>query len=253
MIYIINKFDLFVYLQSKHQKLPVENKLTFTACTISVKHCACFEKLSKEEKILLDDHSVVVNYKKGEVISKQGAFASHVMLLEKGLAKVFMETESSKLILKIVPDGNFIGMASLSNEYNTYHYSSSAYIDTTVRQIDLNIFRELLEKNSAFAREIIDILSSNSLQIYGRFFCLTQKQAYGRLADIILCLSERVFKSSEFDLPLSRKDLAELSGMSSETVIRMLNKFVKDGLIKMEGKKFTVMDYARLNQISEKG
>ncbi len=42
------------------------------------------------------------------------------------------------------------------------------------------------------------------------------------MADILLCLSDRIFKNSEFDLPLSRKELAELSGMSSETVIRML-------------------------------
>ncbi|PLW97561.1 MAG: transcriptional regulator, partial [Marinilabiliales bacterium] len=51
----------------------------------------------------------------------------------------------------------------------------------------------------------------------------------------------------------SRKDLAELSGMSSETVIRMIKKFNEDGLIQMDGKKFKVIDYDRLISISEKG
>lgn len=231
----------------------MENKINFTACTISVKHCGCFDKLTKEEKSLLEKNSVKVHYKKGEVICKQGAFASNIMMMEEGLAKVFMETGSSKLILKIVPDGNFIGMASIASEYNTYHYSASAYIDSVVQQIDLGFFRQLLDQNTEFAREIIDILSSNSLQIYGRFFCLTQKQAYGRLADIILCLAERVFKENEFDLPLSRRDLAELCGMSSETVIRMLNKFNSEELIKIENKRLKVIDYERLTQISEKG
>jgi CRP/FNR family transcriptional regulator len=231
----------------------MDNKINFTACTISVKHCKCFDKLTDAEKVLLEQNSVRVSYKKGEVICKQGAFASNIMLMEVGLAKVFMETGSSKLIIKIVPDGNFIGMASIASEYNTYHYSASAYLDSVVRQIDLNFFRKLLDENSAFAREIIDILSSNSLQIYGRFFCLTQKQAYGRLADIILCLAERVFKESEFDLPLSRRDLAELCGMSQETVIRMLNKFNSEKLINMEHKRLKVLDYERLTQISEKG
>ena len=45
------------------------------------------------------------------------------------------------------------------------------------------------------------------------------KQSFGRLADILLCLSDRVFRNEEFDLPLSRKDLSELSGLSVETVI----------------------------------
>jgi len=91
------------------------------------------------------------------------------------------------------------------------------------------------------------------VQIYGRFFCLTHKQAYGRLADILLCLSDRVFKNSEFELPLSRKELAELSGMSSETVIRMLKKFNEEGLIALDGKKFIINDFSRLRRISDTG
>lgn len=231
----------------------MENKLQFTACTISVRHSKCFEKLSEDEKRLLEDHSVRVEYRKGEVMSKQGAFPSHILYMEEGLAKVSIDTGSSSLILKIVPEGNFVGMASVSVDTQMNFYSATAYIDSVVRQINIDFFRKLIDSNPQFAMEVIDILASNSLQIYGRFFCLTQKQAYGRLADIILCLAERVFKANEFDLPLTRKDLAELSGMSAETVIRMLNKFAQEGLINMDGKKFRVIDYKRLNQISEKG
>ncbi len=110
-----------------------------------------------------------------------------------------------------------------------------------------------MEQNFEFTKEIIDILSANSLQIYGRFFCLTYKQAFGRLADILLCLSDRIFKTTEFDLPLSRKELAELSGMSAETVIRMLKEFNVEGIIKMNGKAIEVIDYQRLKQISDTG
>jgi len=49
--------------------------------------------------------------------------------------------------------------------------------------------------NTEFAKEVIEILSSNSVQVNGRFFCLTHKQSFGRLADIILCLSQRIFKA----------------------------------------------------------
>jgi len=70
---------------------------------------------------------------------------------------------------------------------------------------------------------------------------------------ILICISDRIFKTDEFVLPLSRKDLAELSGMSSETVIRMLKKFHDDGLIQLDGKNFRILDYERLKQVSEKG
>lgn len=231
----------------------MEDKLQFTACTINVIHRACFDKLTDEERLLLEKNSVTISYKKGEVICKQGAFASHIILMENGLSKVFIESTANTLILKLVPGGNFIGMATIAEAQNVFPYSASAYVDSVVKQIDRSVFRQLLSQNQAFALEIIDIMSSNSLQIYGRFFCLTQKQAYGRLADIILCLAERVFKTNEFDLPLSRKDLAELCGMSQETVIRMLNKFSSEGLIKMTGKQFQVFDHESLNKISKTG
>jgi CRP/FNR family transcriptional regulator len=224
-----------------------------TSCTINSHNCRCFEKLSKEEMDILDTHSVRIKYKKREIICKQGSFVSHVMYVEKGLAKVFLDNGSNNLVLKIIPEGNLLGLTSVSEDHNTFQYSAMAYVDSEVKLIDINIFRQMVRQNPGFASEVIDILSANSVQIYGRFFCLTHKQAYGRLADILLCLSNRVFKTSEFDLPLSRKDLAELSGMSSETVIRMLKKFGDDGLITLEGKRFKVLDFERLQKISEIG
>ncbi len=231
----------------------MDNKFRFTGCTISARTCRCFEKLNAEETKLLDENSVNIQNQKKEVICKQGGFVSHIMYVEQGLVKVFIDDGESSLVLKIIPGGAFLGLATVSEEHNTYQYSAQAYVDTKIRQIDIKVFRQLVSQNSEFAREVIDILSTNSVQIYGRFFCLTHKQAYGRLADILLCLSDRVFMNSEFDLPLSRKDLADLSGMSSETVIRMLKKFNEDGLIKMQGKNFKVLDHTRLKHISETG
>jgi CRP/FNR family transcriptional regulator, polysaccharide utilization system transcription regulator len=224
-----------------------------TSCTINSHQCRCFDTLTPDELKLLEDNSVKIRYKKREIICKQGSFVSHVMHVEQGLAKVFLEDGMHSLVLKIIPKGNLLGLTSVSQDYNTYQYSAMAYVDSEIRQIDINIFRQLLKRNGDFAREIIEILSSNSVQIYGRFFCLTHKQAFGRLADILLCLADRIFKSPEFELPLSRKDLAELSGMSQETVIRMLKKFHDDGLIILDGKNFTVTDYNRLKRISETG
>ena len=225
----------------------------FTGCTISPHKCRCFEKLSDEEQKILAEKSVIVKYKKGEIICKQGSFASHVMYMEHGLAKVFIDNGFDTLVLKIIPDGNMLGLSSLSDENDKFQYSAMAYIDSEIKLMDIIYFKQLLSQNSAFAKEIIDIMSNNSVQINGRFFCLTHKQSYGRLADILICLSDRIFKTNEFVLPLSRKDLAGLSGMSSETVIRMLKKFHDDGIIKLEGKNFKILDHSRLKRISEKG
>ena len=231
----------------------MEEVLRFSGCTLSYHQNKCFEKLTREERDFLHANSVKIKYKKGEMICKQGGFVSHVMYMEKGLAKVFLDNGSNSLVLRVIPDGSFLGLAVVSEEHSTFPYSAMAYMDSEIRQIDINTFRQLMKQNIDFVTEIIDILSANSIQIYGRFFCLTFKQAFGRLADILLCLSDRIFKNTEFDLPLSRKELAELSGMSPETVIRMLKEFNTEGLIRLEGKSIEVLDYQRLRKISETG
>jgi CRP/FNR family transcriptional regulator len=202
---------------------------------------------------LLDISSVTVLYKKGEVICKQGGFASHILFIENGLAKVFIEDGTNTLVLKVIPTGNLLGLSSISDENHTFQYSAMAYLDSEIKQIDINAFKKVLVQNPNFAKEVIDILISNSIQINGRFFCLTHKQSYGRMADIILCLADRIFKANEFELNLSRKDLAELSGISAETVVRMLKKFKDEGLINIDGKDFKIIDYDRLKRISETG
>jgi CRP/FNR family transcriptional regulator len=229
------------------------NRERISSCTISNHQGKFFNLLSKSEKELLDANSVTMQYKKREIVFKQGGLVSHVMFVEKGLAKIYIERCDDSLVMMLVPEGNLMGLASLSEEFTTYQFSAMTYIDSSITQIDIKVFRKLILENTAFANEILQKVISDNLQVYGRFFCLTHKQAYGTLADIILCLSERIFKLREFHLPLSRKDMAELTGMSQETVIRILKKFSDDGLIEMDKKRFKVLDYERLSRVSETG
>lgn len=231
----------------------MDKRLQFSGCTISSFDCKCLEKLTPDQQQLINEHSVKIHYRKGEMICKQGGFVSQIMYVEEGLAKVFIDNTINALLLRLVPGGSFIGLSAVSQEFSTFPYSAKVYIDSVVRQIDVKVFREILRSNSDFSSDIINILAANSVQIYGRFFCLTYKQAYGRLADIILCLTQRIFKQEKFDLPLSRKEIAELAGMSSETVVRLLKKFNEDGLIRMNGKSIEVVDVERLERISETG
>ncbi len=231
----------------------MDTSKAYTSCCIGQYKCNCFNILSQEEHDNLFSKSVLVKFAKQEMIYKQGGLVSNIMLVESGLVKVFIENESNVLVLKIITAGNLLGMTSISEKNNTYQYNAMAYVDSVIRQIDINAFRSVVKQNPAFAKEIIDMLNSNSIQINGRFFCLSHKQSFGRLADILLCLSERVFQESEFELPLSRKELAELTGLKPETVIRLLKQFSDEGIIHLNGKKINIKDNQTLKKISEKG
>jgi len=224
-----------------------------TSCTVTHENCECLDYLTAEQKQLVEDKQRIIHYKKGEIIAKHGAFASHVIFLCEGLVKVYYESGKDSLILKIVSPGNLIGLTSLQKKDNIFQYTASAYIDSVARLIDINLFKTFIMENGAFAAEIINILGENTNQINSRFFGMTHRQSYGKLADLILCLAGRIFKSSKFELHLTRKELAELAGMSTESAIRILKKFQDENYIKIENKVFEILDPEGLQRICDLG
>ena len=224
-----------------------------TSCFLESTHFSCFDLLTEDEKHLVDANRLVVNFKKGEIIGKQGSFASHIIFLNEGLVKVYLEGNPKDLILKIVPSNHLIGLPSIYDGNNRFIYSVATYSDSVVSLIDISLFKQLLGSNSQFALRIINILNEDTALIYGRFFCLTMKQSHGRVADILLCLAKRVYKTNTFNLAISRSDMADLTGLSSESVIRILKEFKDNGLISITGKDFKIIDTARLEKISQLG
>lgn len=231
---------------------PMKNTYSNT-CTVLDDANSCFDELTKEERSLIELNKISLTYKKGEIISKQGSFASHIIYLKKGLAKVYLEGKSKNLILTITPPGNLMGLPCLYDGNNVFLYSASAYIDSEVDLIDIELFKKLILQNSKFAFSIIKTLNANTVQTYGRFYCFTNKQMHGRLADILLCLAQRIYGQDSFLLPLTRADLAELTGMSTESVVRVMKDFKDDGLIKTEGKNIELINIDMLMKISDVG
>jgi len=231
------------------------NTATPYSCSFNFSDAQIFDTLTAEEYELIRQNSVVVSYKKGEMIFKQGTFATHVGILTSGLAKMYIAGTnlSKKLILKILPPVNLMGISFLNDDNSVFFYAVQAYIDSTVELIDINVVRKIIGQNAAFAKRIIDIMCEHTLINYGRFFCMTNKQTYGRMADVLLCLANRIYKTNTFYLELSRKELAELAGMSVESTTRILTKFKSEGLIRITGKNIEILDDPRLFEISQKG
>lgn len=226
---------------------------SMNSCTLNTAVENCFQTLTDKEMLLLENNLVVVNYKKGEILCKQGTLASHIMYICHGLVKIYMESEAGSLILKVLPAGNLIGLSALLDNNNVFRYSAYAYQDCKLRLIDIRVFKQLIRENNSFANQVINLLCENQIQTQTRFFAFTQKQSFGRIADTLMCLSNNIFKMDEFELPLSRKELAELTGLTPESVIRILSKFKSDQVIEIDGKVFKIINKEKLQQISDYG
>lgn len=223
------------------------------SCSIGSNSMECLKLLSESELKFLTDQMVDVYYQKGEMICKQGTFASHVMIIQEGLVKSFLEWSGENLILQIFAPVNIIGLSTLFEGNTVFQHSVQAYIDSKVSLIEISAFKQVMNSNAQFSSRMVSLLAEQSAIINGRFYCLTKKQTYGRLADVIICLANRIYKTQKFPLHLSRKDFAELSGMSIESIARIMTKFKGDGLIEINSDFVEILDYEKLNMISQKG
>ncbi len=222
-------------------------------CNECIGKSACFKELSENELIQIDNGRFEVTFKKGEIVCKQGMLASHLIYIKKGFVKLYIEGGNSKnIILTIEKDGYMIGLQSLFGN-SVFQYTAVAYEDTTVCLFEMKTISEIIERNSGFASKLIAKLNENTIRSYSRLFCLTQKQSSGRLADILLCLSDRLYKENAFEMALSRKDLAEITVMSVESLSRVIKEFKDDGIIKLNGRHLEITDRERLERICENG
>ncbi len=208
--------------------------------------------LLKENDInAIQNNCTIINFKKGETICKQGTDATHALYLAKGVVKLYIEGKKN-LILKLIKAGNYIDLQTLFGD-KTYKYSVAAVEDTMVCMIKSELLRDLAKNNSNYLFELTKTISDTGNYVYKKISDISRKQLRGRLADTILYLSEEIYNSYDFELDLTRKELAELSSMSMENAVRILSEFRKDSILSVEGKRIKILELDILKKLSDIG
>ncbi|MCF8297626.1 MAG: Crp/Fnr family transcriptional regulator [Saprospiraceae bacterium] len=223
-----------------------------TSCYYCKNKSSCFNKLNQKDLDFAFTKRVELSFRKGETLFKQGGFATHIIFIKSGLVKVFIEGKQKDLILGIMTSGSLLGLQSLFNE-DIYSYSVAAYENTQACQIDISSFRDFASKNAEFSKEIIKSCNINTSYYFKRFYTVSNKTVTGRFADVILYLSELVYKNDKFATSLSRKEIADFGGMSIESLSRVINDFNSEKIIKVSGKNFEILNPVLLKKISESG
>ena len=218
--------------------------------------CNCkssvFKKLSIPELELINQNRFEVSFKAGEIMFKQGTPSPHFLCITKGMAKIYIEGLGKNLILGLIKPVEYIFGPGIYVD-NRHHYSASAVEDSTACLVDVNTYKQLVRKNPDFAEEFIQRFSQQAIINFDQFISLTQKQMHGRIADALIYLSEKVYCSNPFELTISRQDLADLSGMSKESAIRILKEFKEEGILTSEGNLIQILNHGQLQHISATG
>lgn len=224
-----------------------------TNCKECVYRSWAFKNLRQDELNLINKTKIERLYRKGDIICQEGDNISSFMYLQNGLVKIYKtETNKKEHIISLAKPKDFIGLLSIFS--NTNHiYSISAIEDSIICFVDLKVIKNLIKTNGIFAIDFFEKISSISDSVIKTRIDINTRQLRGRIAYILLFLSKHIYSSESFNLPISRKEIAELIDMSTENVIRVLSEFRKDKLIQIEGKNIEILDIKKLERIYNLG
>lgn len=214
---------------------------------------AMFESLSRDERKKIVETGSLVEYEKGETIAKQGALCGHASFIAKGLCKMYLDGPfQRKLIISLINKKTFVGLSKLySSDRN--HFTVTALDDCTVLEISKDTMRQLVDKNKEFARRMVADLARESNDFLAKLYSQNCKQLHGRLSGALLYMRNEIAEDQFIDLPVSRRDLAEMAGIATESAIRMLSELSHDGIITLEGKAIRIVREDLLQKLYEIG
>lgn len=209
--------------------------------------------LSKEERNQICGNANQLHFKKGEMIMKQGATSTSIGFLHKGIVKfTFQKNARKNYIMTVVAGPKLIGQANLFfKEKNIF--SIIAVEDCDICFLDNRKVLRVLENHGKFLLSMVERSSDMFQSSIFNFISLAHNQVHGRIADILIFLWENVYKNSEYDFTLTRKEIAEFAACSHENVISVLSTYNKEGLIAFEGRKIIIKDLNKLKEISKNG
>lgn len=213
----------------------------------------CFSLLNPEEFNFLVDKKTEITYLKGETLFKQGAFSPHVLFVNQGLVKVFIQTGQQKqLNIRLARQGDFIAFSSVFGE-TVHRYSASALKDSKICMIDKSALKHLIRQNADFAIKITSRNSKNENHYLEIIQNISFKQMRGKLASALLYLSSPEFNDEDvFDL-LTRQDIADFASITLESAVKFLKEFREEGILDPDGKKIRILNRQFLQEISNRG
>jgi len=212
----------------------------------------CFVQRIKKVDEFLNLRKNHITYRKGETIVKEGTRVTEIVYVVDGLVKVYIEGPERNIIIKLLTSHDFIGLTSLFGD-DTFYFSASALRETKVCSIERQSIKNLITQCCEFSRELSSWYCENYNIMLTKCLNLGLRQLRGKLANTLLYLNREKFKTADLFAHISRKDLAELSGIAMENVVRILSEFKNEKIIEMKGKKIQIKDLDRLKIISQIG
>ena len=194
-----------------------------------------------------------IRYKKRQIICMEANPSQNIYVIKKGLLKTYKSLPGGKQqILEIQKKEDFLNLNCLYDDF--CNHSSETLVDSELCAIDKTMLENLMKKKPRTALIVVEFMKKKLVRAYEKILDLGQKNARSRIASFLLDLQETLYTEprSEFTLPLSRTEFAEVVGLSEETAIRITQDFKRQELIDIDKNEIALLNIPRLQKISER-
>lgn len=212
-----------------------------------------FCSLNKAELNQLSNYKSFNIYRKGQVIFYEGNLPQGLYCIYSGKVKIHKLGDDGKdQIVRLAKKGNVIGYRALLSNDN-YYATATALENTLVCFFPKLIYLNLLSNNADFSMKTIKMLAGNLRAAEQMITNMAQKHVRERMAEALLLLRE--FFGMEEDkitinTVLTRQDIGNIAGTTTETSIRVLSDFNRSKIIKLVGKKIRILNGNELVRIA---
>ncbi|HUL74924.1 MAG TPA: Crp/Fnr family transcriptional regulator [Vicinamibacterales bacterium] len=204
-----------------------------------------FRRVSLEDRLRVAAVARVRTLERGEGIFQEGDASDSFVTVLTGRVKVSKMTPGGKdLILHIFGPGDPLGAVAVYDS-RPYPASAAALEPTTCLIIPRQAFFSLLEQSPSLVRGLLSGLTHRLVELTERLAELMGAHVETRFARLFLKLAQQLGRAERggvfVPLPLSRQELADLTGTTIETCIRIMSRWGKDDVLRTEKDGFVIV------------
>lgn len=210
---------------------------------------SAFNVLTRDEQERFTEEKGCNFYKRGQVLFTEGSQPSGLYCINEGKIKLFKPGPSGRdQILKLCGKGEIIGYGTLLSG-ESHNSTAEALEEATVCFIPKNIFLETIRLNVNLHKNIKSLLCKDVRDTENNLIKLSQKQVRERVAETLLIIKEKFGYKEDgmtLDINLTREEIANVVGTATESVIRLLSEFQKNGMIKLNNRSVQIINCQKL-------
>jgi len=215
-----------------------------------VREFSSLKALNKDELLKIANCKSSYTIKKGEPIFEEGESVNGIFCIKDGVCKLSKLSPNGKdQIVKLVSKGELLGQRSMISD-EPVNLSAIALEDMEVCFIPKTEIMGLFNQNNNFSMNVMKAICGDLKEADDHMVNMAQKTVKERLAETLLYLKDTFGTNDDQSLKtqLSREELASMIGTATESCIRLLSDFNKNGLIEIKGKKIFLKDISKLKR-----